>query len=146
MVLSLIERTNSGDSRPDNLPAIYGLAGDVYRLSEAQAQAILELRLHRLTGLEQDKIVGEYTQLLEQIAFYLHILGDDLRLMAVIREELVVIKEQYSDSRRTVIMENRADLNDEDLITEEDMVVTVSHEGYVKAQPRKISQPLSIIG
>ncbi|MFI3180779.1 MAG: DNA gyrase C-terminal beta-propeller domain-containing protein, partial [Methylococcales bacterium] len=135
LVLSLIERTNSGDSRPDNLPTIYGLSGDVYRLSETQAQAILELRLHRLTGLEQDKIVGEYTQLLEQIAFYLHILGDDLRLMEVIREELVAIKEQYSDPRRTIIMENRADLSDEDLITEEDMVVTVSHEGYVKAQP-----------
>ncbi len=135
LVLNLIERTNAGDSRPDNLPAIYGLTGGVYRLSEAQAQAILELRLHRLTGLEQDKIVGEYTQLLEQIAFYLHILGDDLRLMAVIREELVVIKEQYNEPRRTIIMENRDDLNDEDLITEEDMVVTVSHEGYVKAQP-----------
>jgi DNA gyrase subunit A len=135
LVLNLIERTNAGDSRPDNLPAIYGLSGETYRLSEAQAQAILELRLHRLTGLEQDKIVGEYTQLLEQIAFYLHILGDDLRLMEVIREELVAIKDQYSEPRRTVIIENRDDLTDEDLITEEDMVVTVSHEGYVKAQP-----------
>ncbi len=135
LVLSLIERTNAGDSRPENLPDIYGLAGDVYRLSEAQAQAILELRLHRLTGLEQDKIVNEYTQLLEQIAFYLHILGDDLRLMAVIREELVAIREQYSEPRRTEIMINQSDLSDEDLITEEDMVVTVSHEGYVKAQP-----------
>lgn len=126
----------SSDSfRPDNLPAEYGLTDGVYRLSEAQAQAILELRLHRLTGLEQDKIVGEYTQLLEQIAFYLHILGDDVRLMEVIREELVAIKEQYSEPRRTEIIENRDDLTDEDLITEEDMVVTVSHEGYVKAQP-----------
>jgi DNA gyrase subunit A len=135
LVLSLIERTNAGDSRPDNLPAIYGLSGETYRLSEAQAQAILELRLHRLTGLEQDKIVGEYTQLLEQIAFYLHILGNDVRLMEVIREELVAIRDQYSEPRRTVIIENRDDLTDEDLITEEDMVVTVSHEGYVKAQP-----------
>jgi DNA gyrase subunit A len=135
LVLSLIERTNAGDSRPDNLPAIYGLSGEIYRLSEAQAQAILELRLHRLTGLEQDKIVGEYTQLLEQIAFYLHILGNDVRLMEVIREELVAIRDQYSEPRRTVIIENRDDLTDEDLITEEDMVVTVSHEGYVKAQP-----------
>jgi DNA gyrase subunit A len=135
LVLSLIERTNAGDSRPDNLPTIYGLSGETYRLSEAQAQAILELRLHRLTGLEQDKIVGEYTQLLEQIAFYLHILGNDVRLMEVIREELVAIRDQYSEPRRTVIIENRDDLTDEDLITEEDMVVTVSHEGYVKAQP-----------
>lgn len=135
LVLSLIERTNAGDSRPDNLSAEYGLANGVYRLSEAQAQAILELRLHRLTGLEQDKIVGEYTQLLEQIAEYLHILGSDIRLMEVIREELVAIKEQYSEPRRTEIIENRDDLTDEDLITEEDMVVTVSHEGYVKTQP-----------
>lgn len=135
LVLNLIERTNAGDSRPDSLPAIYGLSGETYRLSEAQAQAILELRLHRLTGLEQDKIVGEYTQLLEQIAEYLNILGSDIRLMEVIREELVAIKEQYSEPRRTEIIENRDDLTDEDLITEEDMVVTVSHEGYVKAQP-----------
>ena len=135
LVLNLINRTGAGDSRPDDLPAVYGLSGETYRLSEAQAQAILELRLHRLTGLEQDKIVGEYTQLLEQIAFYLHILGNDARLMEVIREELVAIKDQYSEPRRTEILENRDDLTDEDLITEEDMVVTVSHEGYVKAQP-----------
>ena len=135
LVLNLIERNNAGDSRPDNLPVIYGLSGETYRLSEAQAQAILELRLHRLTGLEQDKIVGEYTQLLEQIAEYLYILGSDIRLMEVIREELVTIKEQYSEPRRTEILANHDDLTDEDLITEEDMVVTVSHEGYVKAQP-----------
>ncbi|MEN9757507.1 MAG: hypothetical protein RL755_1694, partial [Pseudomonadota bacterium] len=135
LVLSLIERTNAIDSRPDNLALEFGLAGNFYRLSEAQAQAILELRLHRLTGLEQEKIVNEYTQLLEQIAFYLHILADDLRLMAVIREELVAIKEQYSEPRRTEIMINQSDLTNEDLITEEDMVVTVSYEGYVKAQP-----------
>jgi DNA gyrase subunit A len=135
LVLSLIERTNAVDSRPDNLALEFGLAGNFYRLSEAQAQAILELRLHRLTGLEQEKIVNEYTQLLEQIAFYLHILADDLRLMEVIREELVAIKEQYSEPRRTEIMINQSDLTNEDLITEEDMVVTVSYEGYVKAQP-----------
>ncbi len=93
------------------------------------------MRLHRLTGLEQDKIVNEYKQLLEQIDEYLFILGSDIRLMEIIREELVAIKEQYSDERRTEILQNHSDLSDEDLITEEDMVVTMSHEGYVKSQP-----------
>lgn len=135
LVLSLIARTHAMDSRPENLPLEFGLEGDIYRLSDAQAGAILELRLHRLTGLEQEKIVSEYTQLLEHIAFYLQILADDMRLMAVIREELVDIKTHYSEPRRTEIMANQADLTNEDLITQEDMVVTVSYEGYVKAQP-----------
>ncbi len=113
----------------------FGIHVGIYRLSETQAQAILELRLHRLTGLEQDKIVNEYKQLLEQIDEYLFILGSDVRLMEIIREELVAIKEQYSDERRTEIIQNHSDLSDEDLITEEDMVVTMSHEGYVKSQP-----------
>lgn len=135
LVISLLERSDAAASRPDHLPNHFGLVDQLYRLTPTQAQAILDLRLHRLTGLEQDKIVNEYTQLLEQIGEYLHILADDHRLMEVIREELVVIKEQYSDARRTEIIENQDDLSDEDLITEEDMVVTVSHEGYVKAQP-----------
>jgi DNA gyrase subunit A len=109
--------------------------GGVYRLTETQAQAILDLRLHRLTGLEQDKIISEYQQLLEQIDFYLAILNNDVRLMEIIREELVAIKDQYSDPRRTVIMQDHSDLSLEDLITEEDRIVTLSHEGYVKAQP-----------
>ena len=93
------------------------------------------MRLHRLTGLEQDKIVNEYRQLLEQIDEYLFILGSDTRLMEIIREELVAIKDQYSDPRRTEIIQNQLDLSEQDLITEEDMVVTMSHEGYVKSQP-----------
>jgi DNA gyrase subunit A len=109
--------------------------GDMYRLSEVQAQAILDLRLHRLTGLEQDKIVDEYKELLKLIDEYLEILGSDIRLMEVVREELVEIQGNYRDERRTEIIQDRLDLSDDDLITEEDMVVTMSHEGYVKAQP-----------
>ncbi len=122
-------------SRPENLEAIYGMGEEGYRLSPVQAQAILDLRLHRLTGLEQDKIIDEYKGLLGQIDELLRILGDDARLMEVIRDELTSVREQYGDKRRTEILLDRLDLSAEDLITEEDVVVTVSHEGYVKAQP-----------
>ncbi|MDO9270531.1 MAG: DNA gyrase subunit A [Methylobacter sp.] len=135
LVSALLERADADRSRPEDLPVAFGIHAGIYRLSETQAQAILDLRLHRLTGLEQDKIVNEYKQLLEQIDEYLFILGSDVRLMEIIREELVAIKEQYSDERRTEILQNHSDLSDEDLITEEDMVVTMSHEGYVKSQP-----------
>ncbi|CAA9890601.1 DNA gyrase (type II topoisomerase), subunit A [Candidatus Methylobacter favarea] len=135
LVSALLERADADRSRPEDLAAEFGLHGGIYRLSETQAQAILDLRLHRLTGLEQDKIVNEYKQLLEQIDEYLAILGSDIRLMEIIREELVEIREQYSDPRRTEIIQSHLDLSDSDLITEEDMVVTMSHEGYVKSQP-----------
>ena len=136
LVASLLERADSARSRPDELSLEFGMVdGGVYRLTETQAQAILDLRLHRLTGLEQDKIISEYQQLLEQIDFYLAILNNDTRLMEIIREELVAIKDQYSDLRRTVIMQDHSDLSLEDLITEEDRIVTLSHEGYVKSQP-----------
>ncbi|MGZ8135914.1 MAG: DNA gyrase subunit A [Methylococcaceae bacterium] len=135
LVASLLERADADRSRPDDLAAEFGIHGGVYRLSETQAQAILDLRLHRLTGLEQDKIVEEYRQLLEQIDEYLFILANDSRLMEIIREELVAIKAEYADARRTEIMQSHSDLSDSDLITEEDMVVTMSHEGYVKSQP-----------
>ncbi|WP_340121822.1 DNA gyrase subunit A [Methylobacter svalbardensis] len=135
LVSTLLERADADRSRPEDLAAEFGIHAGIYRLSETQAQAILDLRLHRLTGLEQDKIVNEYKQLLEQIDEYLFILGSDTRLMEIIREELVVIKDQYSDPRRTEILQNHLDLSEADLITEEDMVVTMSHEGYVKSQP-----------
>ncbi len=135
LIQSLLEKADAERSRPEDLPASCGLVGDVYQLSEAQAQAILDLRLHRLTGLEQEKIINEYRSLLDQIDEYLAILSSDVRLMEVIREELVEIKEQYSDDRRTEIIQEHVNLSAEDLITEEDMVVTMSHEGYVKAQP-----------
>ena len=135
LVSSLLERADATRSRPEDLAEEFGIHNGFYRLSETQAQAILDLRLHRLTGLEQDKIVNEYKQLLEQIDEYLHILASDVRLMEIIREELVAIKEEYSDPRRTEIIQNQLDLSEQDLITEEDMVVTMSHEGYVKSQP-----------
>lgn len=135
IVSALLDRADAERSRPEGLSAEFGIVGGVYRLTEAQAQAILDLQLHRLTGLEQDKIVDEYKELLAQIDEYLEILASHARLMQVIREELAAIKEEYSDPRRTEIIESHLDLSDEDLITEEDMVVTMSHEGYVKAQP-----------
>ncbi len=113
----------------------YGLQGDGYRLSPGQAQAILELRLHRLTGLEQDKIVKEYEALLDHIRELLTILRDPDRLTEVIREELLAVKDQYGDVRRSVIIETQEDLTTEDLIPEEDLVVTLSSEGYAKTQP-----------
>ncbi|OHX37257.1 DNA gyrase subunit A [Methylomonas sp. LWB] len=135
LVASLLDRADADRSRPEDLPAEFGLANGQYRLSENQAQAILDLRLHRLTGLEQEKIVNEYRQLLELIDEYLFILGSDVRLMEVIKEELEEIKNQYADARRTEIVQDYSNLTAEDLITEEDMVVTMSHEGYVKTQP-----------
>ncbi len=135
LVSTLLERAEASRSRPEDLGAEFGIFAGVYRLSETQAQAILDLRLHRLTGLEQDKIVNEYRQLLEQIDEHLFVLSSDVRLMEIIREELVAIKDQYSDARRTEIIQNQLDLSEQDLITEEDMVVTMSHEGYVKSQP-----------
>ncbi|MFM8340626.1 MAG: DNA gyrase subunit A, partial [Methylomonas sp.] len=135
LVSALLDRADADRSRPEDLGAEFGLADDKYRLSEQQAQAILDLRLHRLTGLEQEKIVNEYKQLLELIDGYLHILGSDVRLMEVIKEELAEINSQYADARRTEIIQDYSNLSAEDLITEEDMVVTMSHEGYVKTQP-----------
>lgn len=135
LVSELLDRADADRSRPEDLGPQFGLTHGQYRLSEAQAQAILDLRLHRLTGLEQEKIVNEYKQLLALIDEYLHILSSDIRLMEVIREELEAIKAEYADGRRTEIIQDYSNLSAEDLITEEDMVVTMSHEGYVKTQP-----------
>lgn len=135
LVAALLERANADRSRPEDLAPEFGISGEFYRLSEVQAQAILDLRLHSLTGLEQEKIVNEYKELLEVIDEYLHILSSDVRLMEIIREELAEIRDTYGDKRRTEIIHTQLDLSDGDLITEEDMVVTKSHEGYVKAQP-----------
>jgi len=132
-VVAMLERTGAGSSRPADLGIEFGLVEGGYRLSEAQAQAILELRLHRLTGLEQDKIHEEFKELLEAIADYLDILGSEVRLLSVIRAELLEIKEQYGDARRTEITGAALNIAREDLIPPQDMVVTLSHEGYVKA-------------
>ncbi len=135
LVSALLEGSDPERTRPESLPVEFGAHDGLYKLSEAQAQAILDLRLHRLTGLEQEKIVKEYKVLLESIDDLLDILGSDIRLMDVIREELEEIRTLYADERRTEIIQDHLNLSAEDLITEEDMVVTMSHEGYVKSQP-----------
>ncbi|MDI1351646.1 MAG: DNA gyrase subunit A [bacterium] len=135
LVKAMLDKAGSNASRPDDLAAEFGLNESGYRLSAAQAQAILELRLHRLTALEQDKILNEFEELLIVIKELLDILASPERLMQVIREELVEIKTQFGDERRTEITASQEDLTIEDLITEENVVVTLSHQGYVKYQP-----------
>ena len=135
VVVEMLERAGAESSRPRHLPEQYGLSAEGYRLSEVQAQAILDLRLQRLTALEQDKIIEEYQSLLKQIQELLEILRLPGRLMEVIRDELTAARDQFSDARRTEIRTDAADLRLEDLISEEDVVVTLSHEGYAKAQP-----------
>ncbi len=135
LVAELLEKADSSRSRPDKLEEHYGMVDKKYYLSPAQAQAILELRLHRLTGLEQDKILQEYKDLLVSIDDLLDIIVNRTRLMTVIKDELIDLVEEYKEDRRTEIVEQFLNLTAEDLITEEDMVVTLSHEGYVKSQP-----------
>lgn len=135
-VSTMLERAgDSNVARPEWLEPQYGVHDGKYYLTEQQAQAILDLRLQKLTGLEHEKLLDEYRELLLQIAELLHILRSPERLMEVIREELNTIKDQYNDPRRTEITENTADINIEDLINEENVVVTLSHQGYVKYQP-----------
>lgn len=134
LVIQLLQNKDAEISRPLDLETIYGLVKNEYRLSPAQAQAILDLRLHRLTGLEQEKITDEYKELLLKIAELLNILQNSERLMQVIREELEEIKTNFGDERRTEIIESKGDLELEDLITEENVVVTFSHSGYAKTQ------------
>ncbi|WP_339897736.1 DNA gyrase subunit A [uncultured Gilvimarinus sp.] len=130
-----LERAGEDACRPEDLPETFGLRDGKYYLSPAQAQAILELRLHRLTGMEHDKLLAEYNEKLLQIAEYLEILGNFARLMEVIREELELIVKDYGDERRTEITASTLDLTEEDLINEEQRVVTLSHGGYAKSQP-----------
>ncbi len=134
-VTGMLERAGDDACRPDELDPQFGLRDGLYYLSPAQAQAILELRLHRLTGLEHEKLLNEYEEKLREIAEYLEILSDADRLIAVIREELEEIVTEYGDERRTEITASQHDLTVEDLITEEDRVVTISHGGYAKTQP-----------
>jgi DNA gyrase subunit A len=135
VISEMLVAARVAESPPDDLASGYGMVKDGYRLSEIQAQAILDLRLHRLTGLEQEKIRTEYTEILDRIRSLLEVLEDPDRLMQVVRGELVDIRDRYGDARRTEIIERHEDLNNEDLITPEDMVVTLSHEGYAKSQP-----------
>jgi DNA gyrase subunit A len=135
IVPQMLARAGDVTSRPDGLPADVGMGEGGYRLSEAQAQAILDLRLNRLTGLEQDKIVAEYGELLDLIRDLGDILARPARLLEVIRGELNEIKEAYGDVRRTEIIADQSDVTIEDLIERHDVVVTLSHAGYAKRQP-----------
>ena len=134
-VLPMLEAAGADACKPDSLASHYGLQKDGYRLSPEQAQAILELRLHRLTGLEQEKLVDDYQALLAQITDYADILESKPRLLSVVRDELEKIQAEYGDERKTEILASQHDLTVEDLITEEDRVVTVSQTGYAKTQP-----------
>jgi len=134
-VQAMVERAGADSCRPDTLDAQYGLRDGKYFLSPEQAQAILELRLHRLTGLEHEKLLAEYQEILLQIGELIRILTSATRLMEVIREELEGVKAEFGDKRRTEILDTRLDLTLGDLITEEERVVTISHGGYAKTQP-----------
>ena len=134
-VTGMLERAGAEQTRPEDLDAGLGLGDAGYRLSERQARAILDLQLQRLTGLEQDKIIGEFKEILDKIAALLAILADADRLMQVIRDELIQIRDQFGDARRTEIQTDQTDLTLEDMIAPEEVVVTMSHQGYVKAQP-----------
>lgn len=133
-VADMLERAGNDAARPEWLEPGFGIFEGRYHLTEQQAQAILDLRLHKLTGLEHEKILEEYKTLLEEIAELLHILGSSERLMEVIREELDLIREEFGDTRRTEITAASHDIDIEDLIEQEDVVVTLSREGYVKYQ------------
>jgi len=135
LVAEMLSRGESESYRPEGLASEFGWSEEGYRLSEAQAQAILELRLQRLTGLEQDKIVDEYREVMELIADLLDILARPERISAIISEALAEVKDRYGDPRRSEIIMSTADISIEDLIAREDMVVTLSHSGYIKRQP-----------
>jgi DNA gyrase subunit A len=135
VVTQLLERTDSISTRPLGLAADFGLSAGSYRLSETQAQAILDMRLHRLTGLEQDKIITEYRELLAAITDLTDILARPERLTEVVRAELIEVRDAYGDARRTEINRDHLDLTTEDLIEPQDVVVTLSHAGYAKCQP-----------
>jgi DNA gyrase subunit A len=135
VVPELLARAGALSTRPADLPAELGMSQSGYRLSEVQAQAILDMRLHRLTGLEQDKIVTEYKELLAAIEGLTDILTRPERLTEVVRDELLEMREAYGDARRTEINRDHLDLSTEDLIEPQDVVVTLSHAGYAKSQP-----------
>jgi DNA gyrase subunit A len=134
-VLDLLEKVEMKDVRPEDLPEGFGAEGATYKLSPTQAQAILEMRLHRLTGLEQDKIIDEYKGLILKIAEFLEILRNPDRLTEVVKEELLEVIENFGDARRTEIDYSYQDLDAEDLIAVEDRIVTLSQDGYIKTQP-----------
>jgi DNA gyrase subunit A len=134
-VEAMLSRTTPDATRDPADTRVYGMTPEGYRLSEAQAQAILEMQLQRLTGLDQERILEEYAELVAQIVDYLDILARPERITTIIREELSQVREQYGDDRKSEIVTHAEDLDTEDLIAQEDMVITFSHAGYIKAQP-----------
>ena len=134
-LFALLERVGSDACRPEGLSEDFGFVDGLYRLTEEQAQAILEIRLHRLTAMEQGKLMEDYQGVLDEISDLLDILGSHERLTSVVREELEEVRSTYGDERRTDIVSSQLDLSDADLINEEDLVVTISHQGYAKTQP-----------
>ena len=134
-VTKILKKAGAEACRPDDLDKSVGLKGRSYQLSKNQAQAILDMRLQRLTGLEQDRLIKEYEEIVDLITSLIEILSDNTRLVEVVCEELKEIQTQYKDERKTEIQDSVGDLNTEDLITPEDRVVTISHEGYAKTQP-----------
>jgi DNA gyrase subunit A len=135
VVEEMLKRAQADAARPESLPQAFGWQRNGYRLSDAQAQAILELRLQRLTGLEQDKITGEYREVMDLIEDLLDVLDKPTRVTEIVRSELKSIRDQFGDKRRSEIIAQGIDLSLEDLIAPEDMVVTMSHGGYMKSQP-----------
>ncbi|XLM19346.1 DNA gyrase subunit A [Chromobacterium piscinae] len=135
LVEDMLSRVEGDKARPENIDPAFGMKEDGYHLSDTQAQAILDMRLQRLTGLEQDKIVGEYREIMDVILDLLDILAKPERISQIIGEELSAIRAQFGDPRRSEIEPYGGDINIEDLITPQDMVVTISHTGYIKAQP-----------
>jgi len=131
----MLSRAGSGNLRPEGLGPEFGMGLEGYRLSEIQAQRILEMQLQRLTGLERDKITAEYREVIDNIIDLLDILARPERITAIVAAELAALKEQYGDKRRSEIVLNVQDIGIEDLITPEDLVVTLSHTGYIKSQP-----------
>lgn len=135
VVEEMLKRAAMEAARPEGLAVNFGLTSDGYKLSDVQAQEILQMRLQRLTGLEQDKIVNEYKEVMDVIADLLDILATAARVTAIITDELNEIRRQFGDKRRSEIVENAQDLSLEDLIAPQDVVVTLSHTGYIKSQP-----------
>ncbi len=134
-ISKMLKKAGAEACRPEDLDKNIGLKGSTYQLSDIQAQAILDMRLQRLTGLEQDRLIKEYEEIIDLIKSLMEILSDNSRLVQVVSDELKEIQEKYKDERKTLIQDSVGDLSAEDLITPEDRVVTISHEGYAKTQP-----------
>ena len=139
-IAELVARSGGETCRPENLGAEFGYQDGIYRLSEEQAQAILDMQLQRLTALQKDRLMEEYLEILQEIAGLLELIASQERLKDLIRDELIAVKEEYGDERRTEIRSSESDLTAEDLINEEDMVVTLSHAGYAKTQSLDVYQ------